>query len=229
MKVGVVVYPDSECHRDVVAAFKEVTTWDIVEIWHKDESLKGVDLLVTTGGYVQGANFVEEEAPSPILTEIAAFAKRGGYVWGIGSGFYALCKAGLLPGEVRPNQGGRFISKNAYLLSDSRHTAITWNIESSTVLKVPIAHSRGAYYANQADLLDMRIGGQILLRYCDKFGNLSVDFNPDGSVENIAAICNEQKNVMGMMAHPERAVLLSSGNSGGLPIFESLQRFFRGK
>lgn len=229
MKVGVVVFPDSESHRDVVAAFKEVTPWSVVEIWHKDDSLKGVDLLVTTGGYVQGANFIEEETPSPILKTVASFAQKGGYVWGIGNGFYALCKLGLLPGEIRPNICGKFISKNIYLLSDSRQAAITWNIESSTVVRVPIAHSRGAYFADQSDLLDMRIGGQILLRYCDKNGNLSVDFNPDGSVENIAAICNEQKNVMGMMAHPERAVLASSGNSGGLPIFDALQRFFRGK
>jgi len=229
MKVGVIVFPDTESHRDVVAAFKEVTTWEVVEIWHKDDSLKGVDLLVITGGYIQGANFVEVESPSPILPIIVAFAQRGGYVWGIGSGFYALCKMGLLPGEIRPNCGGKFICKNIYLLSDSRQAAITWNVDSSTVIRVPIAHSRGAYYADQTDLSDMRQNGQILLRYCDRNGNLSVEFNPDGSVENIAGICNEPKNVMGMMAHPERAVLLSSGNSGGLPIFESLHRFFRGK
>ena len=229
MKVGVVVFPDSESHRDVVAAFREVTPWSVVEIWHKDDSLKGVDLLVTTGGYIQGASFAEEESPSPILPKIVSFAEKGGYVWGIGSGFYALCKLGLLPGEIRVNSSGKFISKNIYLLSDSRQAAITWNIDSSTVMRVPIAHSRGAYFANQSDLSDMRLNGQILLRYCDKNGNLSVDFNPDGSVENIAGVCNEPKNVMGIMAHPERAVLLSSGNSGGLPIFEALHRFFRGK
>ncbi|SDC82714.1 phosphoribosylformylglycinamidine synthase I [Williamwhitmania taraxaci] len=229
MKVGVVVFPDSESHRDVVAAFKEVTTWEVVEIWHKDDSLKGVDLLVITGGFIPGINFVAEESPSPILLKIVTFAKRGGYVWGIGNGFYALCKLGLLPGEIRSNTDGRFIGRNVYLLTDSRQAAITWNIESSTIMRIPLAHNRGAYFASQTELLDLRIGGQILLRYCDKNGNLSVDFNPDGSVENIAAICNEHKNVMGMMAHPERAVLLSSGNTGGYPIFESLQRFFRGK
>ena len=229
MKVGVIVFPDSESHRDVVAAFKEVTTWDVKEIWHKDDSLKGVDLLVTAGGYIQGANFVEEESPSPILSKIVAFAHKGGYVWGIGNGFYALCKLDLLPGEIRPNISGKFISKNVFLLSDSRQAAITWNIDSSTIMRVPLAHSRGAYFASQSELSEMRLNGQILLRYCDKNGNLSMDFNPDGSVENIAGICNEPKNVMGLMAHPERAVLLSSGNSGGLPVFESLQRFFRGK
>jgi len=229
MKVGVVLFPDSENHRDVIAAYKEVTKWEVVEIWHKDDTLKGVDMVTLTGGYLNGACFAIQDAPSPILKKIVEFANRGGYVWGIGDGFRTLCKLGLLPGSILPNTDGRFVSKNIYVMPDSRQTAITWHLDSSMVFKVPIAHSCGRYVADILELSDMRQNGQILFRYCDRFGNLSVDFNPDGSIENIAGVANENKNVFGLMAHPERAVLKSSGNQGGVAIFESLQWFFRNK
>lgn len=229
MKVGVIVFPDSESHRDLIAAYKEATKWEVVEIWHKDDTLKGVDIVTLTGGFLNGACFNFQESPSPILEKVVDFARRGGYVWGIGDGFRALCKLGLLPGSLLSNTGGRFVSKNVHLLPDSRQAAITWHLDSSMVFKVPIAHSVGRYVADEIELSEMRQNGQILFRYCDRFGNLSVDFNPDGSIENIAGITNEEKNVFGMMAHPERAVLTSSGNQGGVPIFESLQRFFRNK
>lgn len=229
MRVGVILFPDSESHRDVIAAFKESTKWEVVEIWHKDESLKGVDIIALTGGYLNGASFGVQETPSPILPKVVEFAKMGGYVWGIGDGFRALCNLGLLPGRLLPNSDGRFVSKNVHILPDSRQAAITWHLDSSMIFKVPIAHSVGRYVADAIELSDMRQNGQILFRYCDRFGNLSVDYNPDGSIENIAGVANDEKNVFGMMAHPERAVLKSSGNQGGRPIFDSLQRFFRNK
>lgn len=224
MKFGVVVFPGSNCDHDTVYALRDVMEQEVMELWHKDADLQRVDVVVLPGGFSYG-DYLRSGAIarfSPIMKEVVAFAKRGGIVLGICNGFQILCEAGLLPGALLHNHHQKFVCKNIYILPDNNESAISTYLDKNKPLKIPVAHGEGRYYASEEDLSVMRQNDQILFRYCSPEGQVSKSHNPNGSVENIAGVCNANKNVFGMMPHPERAADDELGNTDGRLILESL-------
>lgn len=216
MKFGVVVFPGSNCDRDVIGALRDELKQEVVELWHKDKKLPGFskeDCIVLPGGFSYGdylrcgaiAKF------SPMMQSVIEFAHNGGKVLGICNGFQILCESGLLPGVLLRNANMQFVCKNVFIK----------NSEDS-VIKIPIAHGEGRYYADAETLETLHLGKQIIYRYCDDKGNTSEGDNPNGSMFNIAGICNKERNVFGMMPHPERACNTALGNIDGKRIFKEL-------
>lgn len=225
MKFGVVVFPGSGCDRDLIYTFKNILDVEVVSLWHNMSDIQTpLDGILVPGGFAYG-NYLRAGAlacHSPIIGSLKKYAEAGGFILGIGNGFQILCEAGLLSGVLLPNNNQKFICKNTYIVPDSRQSCLTSYTPPGSVLKIPIAHDIGRYYASRDVLAKMRLNGQILFRYSDERGNISQTINPDGSVENIAGVCNKEKNVYGMMPHPERAVDDELGNTDGLIIFNSL-------
>ena len=227
MKFGVVVFPGSNCDHDMLHVLGEVMGQDVEEVWHKNENLDDYgpgDCIVLPGGFSYGdylrcgaiASF------SPIMKAVKTFANNGGYVFGICNGFQILCEMGLLPGVLLRNSNQKFICKNIYLKAATTNSAITRGIDSASVLKIPIAHAEGRYHADAETIAHLNANDQILFRYCDKQGQITDTANPNGAINNIAGICNEGRNVFGMMPHPERASEDALGNTDGRILFESL-------
>ena len=227
MKFGVVVFPGSNCDDDMVHVLGTVMGQEVVKLWHKDHDLQGLstqDCIVLPGGFSYGdylrcgaiARF------SPIMQEVINFAHAGGLVWGICNGFQILCEAGLLPGVLLRNANQQFICKNVYLRPAQTDSYLTAGLSADAVLKIPIAHAEGRYYADPETLASLEAHGQVLFRYCTAEGELSDAGNPNGSLNHIAGICNRAGNVMGMMPHPERAAEAELGNTDGRSLFESL-------
>ncbi|MFH2144278.1 MAG: phosphoribosylformylglycinamidine synthase subunit PurQ [Bacteroidota bacterium] len=224
MKFGVVIFPGSNCDHDMIYVLEKIVNQDVVRLWHKDSDLQNVDVVVLPGGFSYG-DYLRSGAIarySPIMNEVIKFAERGGFVFGVCNGFQILCESGLLPGALLHNTNQKFICKNIYIKAETNNSCITAMITPGKVLKIPIAHAEGRYYAPPEILKDMRLNQQIIFRYCDKNGNISSETNPNGSIENIAGICNVNKNVFGMMPHPERASDPELRNTDGLAVFESM-------
>jgi phosphoribosylformylglycinamidine synthase len=213
----------------MIYTFCNILRREVVKLWHKDHSLQGVDGILLPGGFSYGdylrcgalAKF------SPLMNEVLEFADKGGFVMGVCNGFQILCESGLLPGALLPNNNQRFICKNVYLMPDSKTAYTSRFLQRDKALKIPIAHADGRYYADEQTLTNLHKNDQILFRYSDEFGAVSEAANPNGSVDNIAGICNVKKNVYGMMPHPERAADQALGNTDGLKIFESVLRVLR--
>lgn len=227
MKFGVVVFPGSNCDDDMVHVLGTVMGQEVIKLWHKDHSLGGLepgDCVVLPGGFSYGdylrcgaiARF------SPIMREVIDFAGRGGLVWGICNGFQILCEAGLLPGALLRNANQQFICKNVHLLPGNTSSLLTATLEPGRALKIPIAHAEGRYYTDEAGLAELQANDQIIFRYCTPEGIVNDEANPNGTLDNIAGICNKAGNVMGMMPHPERASEVALGNTDGRLLFESL-------
>ncbi len=229
MKFGVVIFPGSNCDHDMLWVLGEVLQQEVVPLWHKDRQLPDFDTsdcIVLPGGFSYG-DYLRAGAIarfSPIMDAVMEFARSGGYVWGICNGFQILCEAGLLPGVLLRNENQRFICKNVYIRADNPHTALTAHLTPGKALKIPIAHAEGRYYAPKDVLDQIEANGQVLFRYCNANGQVTPEANPNGSLRNIAGICNAEKNVFGMMPHPERAAEAALGNEDGRLIFESLIR-----
>ncbi len=224
MKFGVVIFPGSNCDQDMVYVLKNIMKQEVVELWHKSTDLQNVDAIAIPGGFSYG-DYLRSGALakfSPIMESVINFANRGGLVFGICNGFQILCESGLLPGTLLHNDNQKFICKNVFIKAENNETVFTSLISKSRVLKIPIAHGEGKYYADKETLKEMRLNNQILFRYCDSEGNITNESNPNGSVENIAGICNKEKNVFGMMPHPERASDEELRNIDGKIIFESM-------
>lgn len=224
MKFGVVIFPGSNCDEDMIYTLASTMGQEVVRLWHKENNLQGCDCIVLPGGFSYG-DYLRSGAIarfSPIMTAVIEHANKGGYVFGVCNGFQVLCESGLLPGALLHNNNQQFICKNIYLRSVAPNTILTSAINPSDVLKIPIAHGEGRYYANQEDLDTIHENGQILFRYCNALGEINQKANPNGSLENIAGICNEKRNVLGMMPHPERAADSALGNVDGRKLFESL-------
>lgn len=224
MKFGVVVFPGSAGGEDMVYVLRDILEQDTVTLWHEDEDLQGANAVILPGGFSYG-DYLRPGAIarfSPIMRAIMNFAQEGGFVLGVGNGFQILCESGLLPGALLPNINQRFICKNTFIRVDNNYTILTSKIEKNRALKIPVAHGHGRYYADTATLARMRQNRQILFRYCDENVLITEGANPDGSVENIAGICNEKKNVYGMMPHLERAADDELGNTDGRLILESI-------
>lgn len=224
MKFGVVIFPGSNCDQDMIYVLRHIMEHEVIELWHKDTDLQGVDAIILPGGFSYG-DYLRSGAIarySPIMEKVIDFANKGGFVFGVCNGFQILCETGLLPGALLHNDNQKFICKNVYITPDNNDSAATALIDKQKMLKIPIAHGEGRYYAKEETLQEMRQNGQILFRYCNQYGEVTSAANPNGSVENIAGVCNEKKNVIGMMPHPERASDDELGNTDGKLIFESL-------
>jgi phosphoribosylformylglycinamidine synthase len=216
MKFGVVVFPGSNCDRDIIDAVRHDLNLEVIPLWHKDQDLGMFgteDCIVLPGGFSYGdylrcgaiARF------SPMMQSVIDFAGAGGKVLGICNGFQILCESGLLPGALLRNGHQQFACKNIFMKGDDNE-----------VLKIPIAHGEGRYYGNEKLLDELEANGQVMYRYCDQEGNITMDANPNGSLRNIAGIRNREGNVFGMMPHPERATSEVLGNTDGLRVFDRL-------
>ncbi|RFZ81794.1 phosphoribosylformylglycinamidine synthase subunit PurQ [Mucilaginibacter terrenus] len=224
MKFGVVIFPGSNCDEDIIHVLQNVMGQDVVRLWHKDHDLQGADFIVLPGGFSFG-DYLRSGAIarfSPIMQEVIQFAAKGGKVLGICNGFQILAEAGLVPGALLHNKTRKFICRNIYLKPQTTNSLVTRGIEPERALKIPIAHGEGNYFADADVLKEINDNDQVLFRYCDEAGNITDDANPNGSLENIAGVCNKDRNVFGFMPHPERASEALVGNQDGLAIFESI-------
>ncbi len=223
MKFGIVVFNGTTGHEDVKYVLEDILEQQVVMVWHKDNSYKSIDMLIIPSGTgYEKYNFDGTEKTSPILNEITHFSDRGGVVFGIGEGFQLLCNLGLLPGALLPNKDAKYISKNVFVKPETNATALTTLLDTTKSLKMPISSANGRYYADEEQIKEMRKNKQILFRYCNKDARLKEDANPNGSLENIAGVCNVKKNVFGILPHPERCSDDEIGNTDGRIIFESL-------
>jgi phosphoribosylformylglycinamidine synthase I len=216
MKFGVVVFPGSNCDRDMQFALQEELGYEVIMLWHKDTDLSMFsteDCIVLPGGFSYGdylrcgaiARF------SPLMQPLNRFAEKGGMVLGVCNGFQILCESQLLPGVLLRNANRQFIGKNIHMKG-----------ENGQVLKIPIAHGEGRYYADDKLLDAMESEGLVLWKYCDEEGNITDDANPNGSTRHIAGICNKNRNIIGLMPHPERAVSENLGNTDGRKLFQQI-------
>ena len=219
MKFGVVVFPGSNCDRDMIGALRDDLGQEVIELWHKDSDLSAFtteDCIVLPGGFSYGdylrcgaiARF------SPMMQSTIAFASRGGKVLGVCNGFQILCESGLLPGVLLRNANQQFICKNVCITGSDNQP-----------LQIPIAHGEGRYYADEQTLASLVSNNQVIYRYCNAAGEITADANPNGAIDNIAGICNKDRNVFGMMPHPERACSRLLGNTDGRTVFNTL--FFK--
>lgn len=226
MKFGIVVFPGSNCDFDMKHALEADLQQEVVMLWHKDNDLSMFskdDCIVLPGGFSYGdylrcgalARF------SPMMEQVINFADEGGKVLGVCNGFQILCEAGLLPGVLLQNGHQKFNCKNTFLLKEESKFPISQKIQKN-ILTIPIAHGDGRYHADAATLQSLKDNQQILFRYCDKDGNVTDEVNPNGTIENIAGICNLNGNVVGMMPHPERACSEALGNIDGKMILEAM-------
>ena len=216
MKFGIVVFPGSNCDRDMYHALTDDLKLEASMLWHKDPELSGFttsDCIVLPGGFSFG-DYLRTGAIarfSPIMQSVIRFAQEGGKVLGICNGFQILCESHLLPGALLRNQHQQFVCKNVFVKD-----------KAGRIYKLPVAHGEGRYYADEVTLDELERNDQVLLRYCDEQGRETPEANPNGAVRNIACITNEQRNVFGMMPHPERACSVHLGNTDGRSIFKLL-------
>ena len=224
MKFGVVTFPGSNCDEDIVYVLESILNQKVERLWHKDADLKGADFIILPGGFSYG-DYLRSGAIaklSPIMSEVIKHANNGGYVMGICNGFQILTESGLLDGALLHNDNQKFICKNIFLKTASMNTSITKDLDMSKAYKIPIAHGEGRYYASYETIEKLEDNDQILFKYSNEQGEVVNDANPNGSVNNIAGICNEGRNVFGMMPHPERASDTELANEDGKAMFLSL-------
>jgi phosphoribosylformylglycinamidine synthase subunit PurQ / glutaminase len=218
MKFGVVVFPGSNCDRDMIETLQNDLDQEVIQLWHKDKDISmfnTADCIVLPGGFSYGdylrcgaiARF------SPMMQSVIEFANKGGKVLGVCNGFQILCESGLLPGVLLRNSQQQFVCKNIFIKEAGSEAA---------ALKVPVAHGEGRYFANAETLGQVEQNGQVIYRYCDEKGIINPAANPNGAINNIAGICNKQRNVFGMMPHPERACSSVLGNEDGRQVFNHL-------
>lgn len=223
MRFGIVVFPGSNCDHDCYHVTKYALNKEVEFIWHKEKRLNSFDVIIIPGGFSYG-DYLRTGAIakfSPVMKAVKKFAKDGGLVIGICNGFQILLEAGLLPGAMLRNRSLKFICRNIFISVENNNTSFT-NLCNKRVLKMPIAHAEGNYFADPKTLSRLNEKKQIVFKYCDESGNTVDSANPNGSMENIAGISNEEGNVLGMMPHPERCAEAILGNEDGRLIFESI-------
>ena len=224
MKFGVVVFPGSNCDRDLTHVVRDVMGQQVEMLWHKEHTLRGCDFIFLPGGFSYG-DYLRSGAIarfSPIMQEIMEFADKGGFVFGICNGFQILCESHLLPGALLHNVHHQFTCKNIFLRCETDESIITSRLRIGQVLKVPVAHGEGNFYCDEPTLKSLNENNQVLFRYCNEQGENTIESSPNGALDYIAGICNKQRNVFGMMPHPERAAENVLGNTDGRLIFESV-------
>jgi phosphoribosylformylglycinamidine synthase subunit PurQ / glutaminase len=224
MKFGVVVFPGSNCDHDAFHAIGHVLQRPVEFIWHQSENLQGCDAIILPGGFSYG-DYLRTGAIarfSPVMKSVEKFANSGGLVLGICNGFQILLEAGLLPGAMMRNSGLRFICRHVYMRVENTDSPFTNAASKGQILKIPIAHSDGNYSCDEATLAELEKNRQILFRYTTPDGKDDNTGNPNGSMANIAGICNRERNVAGLMPHPERAVESALDSEDGLVVFRSM-------
>jgi phosphoribosylformylglycinamidine synthase subunit PurQ / glutaminase len=224
MKFAVVVFPGSNCDHDTHHAIANVLHQEAELVWHKDTSLKGADVVILPGGFAHG-DYLRTGAIarfSPIMPAILEFARRGGPVLGICNGFQVLLESGLLPGAMLRNRDLRFHCEQVIVRVEQTDTPFTLRASRGQLLRVPVAHGEGNYYADPEVVRELESSRRVIFRYCNERGEVTDASNPNGAVNNIAGICNEQRNVVGLMPHPERACEAPLGSADGLVMFESV-------
>lgn len=224
MKFGVVVFPGSNCDHDAFYAIGDVLKKPVEFIWHQSQDLAGCDAIILPGGFAYG-DYLRTGAIarfSPVMKSVEKFANSGGMVLGICNGFQVLLEAGLLPGAMMRNSGLRFICRHVYIRVEQTDTPFTNAAAQGQILKIPIAHSDGNYVCDEATYASLEKNHQIVFRYTTPDGSNDAAGNPNGSLHNIAGICNRERNVAGLMPHPERAVECALGSADGLVVFRSM-------
>ncbi len=224
MKFSVIVFPGSNCDHDAYHAAKHVLGQEAEFVWHKEATLKGADVVVLPGGFSHG-DYLRTGAIarfSPIMTAVGEFAAAGGPELGICNGFQILCEAGLLPGAMLRNRDLKFHCEHVGVRVEETDTPFTSLASKGQVLRIPIAHGEGNYFADAEVIADLESSRRVIFRYCDPRGQITDDANPNGSVNNIAGICSRRRNVVGLMPHPERACEPVLGSADGLVLLESV-------
>ncbi len=224
MKFGVITFPGSNCDQDMIYVLNNILKAPVVNLWHKERDLKGCDFVILPGGFSYG-DYLRSGAIarfSPIMQEVIQFANKGGYVLGICNGFQILTESHLLPGALLHNNSQKFICKNVHLRVETTQSIITSLTQKGQVLQIPIAHGEGRFYADDDTIKSIEDNDQVLFRYCTPQGEITKDANPNGALNNIAGICNKQRNVFGMMPHPERCSDKDLHNTDGRILFESV-------
>jgi len=230
MKFAIVVFPGSNCDHDAYHAAKHVLGQDAEFVWHKEKTLHGADVVILPGGFSHG-DYLRTGAIarfSPVMDAVRAFAEPGGPVLGICNGFQILLEAGLLPGAMLRNAGLKFRCEQVHLRVERTDTPFTELCTVGQVLQVPIAHGEGNYFADPDAVAALEANHQVVFRYATAAGEVTDDANPNGSVNNIAGICSERRNILGLMPHPERACESVLGSKDGLVMFESVVSAFTG-
>jgi phosphoribosylformylglycinamidine synthase I len=226
VKFAVVVFPGSNCDHDTHHAATAVLGQQAECIWHKDTSLKGADVVILPGGFAHG-DYLRTGAIarfSPIMPAVIDFARKGGPVLGICNGFQVLLEAGLLPGAMLRNSDVRFHCEQVFMRVERTDTPFTAAASKGQVVQMPTAHGEGNYYADPQVIRDLESSGRVVFRYCEANGDVTPAANPNGSINNIAGICNDTRNVVGLMPHPERACEPTLGSADGLVVFQSVVR-----
>ncbi len=224
MNFAVLQFPASNCDQDAVHALRYVLGQAARLVWHKESSLGNADAVIIPGGFSYG-DYLRTGAIarfSPVMEAVQNFAANGGLVFGICNGFQILCEAGLLPGALIRNRSLQFRCEHVYIKTETTESPFTHRIPAGKLLRIPIAHGEGCYFADEATLANLKANNQVLWRYSNARGEFTEQANPNGSLDNIAGICNERRNVAGLMPHPERACESILGSADGGLIFESL-------
>ncbi len=224
MKFGVVVFPGSNCDHDAYHVVSKHVGQPVDFIWHKETNLDDFDAVIVPGGFSYG-DYLRAGALarfSPVMKAIKDFAASGKFVFGICNGFQILCEAGLLPGALIRNRSLHFVCRHVNLKVENSNTPFTSEVDPEKVLSIPIAHAEGNYTCDDETYQQLEENGQMVFRYCDALGEITDDANPNGARSNIAGICNQDRNVLGMMPHPERACEEMLGSNDGRDIFRSL-------
>ena len=230
MKFGVVVFPGSNCDHDAFYTIGNVLKKPVEFIWHQSQDLANCDALILPGGFAYG-DYLRTGAIarfSPVMKSVEKFAKSGGLVLGICNGFQILLEAGLLPGAMMRNKGLRYICRHVNVRVEQTDTPFTCAIEKGRVLRIPIAHNDGNYTADEATLAELERNRQVIFRYTNDDSTNDAEGNPNGSLHNIAGICNRERNVAGLMPHPERASECALDSADGLVIFQSMAEALTG-
>jgi|TARA_B100001094_G_scaffold82224_1_gene78440 phosphoribosylformylglycinamidine synthase len=226
MNFGVVIFPGSNCDKDIISCIERTIDQKVIELWHKDTDLQNCDVIFLPGGFSFG-DYLRSGAIakfSPIMEKVIEFGKNGGYIIGICNGFQILTESGLLPGALLHNTSNKFICKNVFLKVNQSNTLVTNSYEKN-VIKIPIAHGEGRFFADENTMNSLKKNDQIIFKYCNSNGEVSEASNPNGSLENIAGICNKEKNIFGMMPHPERAADVLLSNTDGVALFKSIMNY----
>ena len=226
MNFGVVIFPGSNCDKDIISCIERTVNQKVIELWHKDTDLKNCDVIFLPGGFSFG-DYLRSGAIakfSPIMDKVIDFGENGGYIIGICNGFQILTESGLLPGALLHNTSNKFICKNVFLKINNTNTLVTNSYEKN-VIKVPIAHGEGRFFADENTMKNLIQNDQIIFKYCNSNGEVLKSSNPNGSLDNIAGICNKEKNIFGMMPHPERAADALLNNTDGVALFKSIMNY----
>ena len=224
MKFGVIIFPGSNCDHDAYWTVQQVARQPVTFLWHDSHDLENCDAIVVPGGFAYG-DYLRTGAIarfSPVMESVKKFADGGGLVLGICNGFQILCEAGLLPGALMRNVGLKYVCKPVHVRVESTDTPFTNACREGEVLTIPIGHLEGNYFCDESTLADLRRDQRIVFRYATPEGQITSDANPNGSLDSIAGICNRERNVMGMMPHPEDATEPLMGSCDGLVVFQSM-------